>query len=135
MNEVKTLIVGASISGLASAASLKKHAIEYAIIEKQSQAAAPWRNHYERLHLHTNKSLSNLPYKKFDKIIPRYPSRQQVVDYLENYQKEFDIHPVFNCWAESVKKESDFWITETSRGNFRSKYLVIATGVYGKPKS
>ncbi len=60
-----TLIIGASVAGLAAAASLQKLAIEYTIIEKHGQTATPWRNHYNRLHLHTNKHLSNLPYKKF----------------------------------------------------------------------
>lgn len=134
MKQTNTLIIGASISGLASAACFQKRGIEYTIIEKETQVATPWRNHYERLHLHTNKGLSNLPYKKFDKTIPRYPSRKQVIDHLEDYQRAFDIHPIFNCMAESVKRESDYWITETNNGRFRSKNLVIATGSFGKPK-
>ena len=85
MIQTNTLIVGASISGLATACTLQKQNIEYIVIEKRLQSADPWRNHYERLHLHTNKRLSNLPYKKFDSKIPRYPSRQQVVDYLDDY--------------------------------------------------
>jgi cation diffusion facilitator CzcD-associated flavoprotein CzcO len=116
------------------AAALQKQDIEYIIIEKESQAVAPWRNHYERLHLHTNKRVSNLPYKKFDRTIPGYPSRQQVVDYLEEYQKEFNIDPVFNAEARSVKKEGDCWLTETNTETFRSKYVIIATGPFGKPK-
>ncbi len=135
MNQTNTLIVGASISGLASAACLQKKGIEYAIIEKETQIATSWRNHYERLHLHTNKGLSNLPYKKFDETIPRYPSRQQVIEYLEDYQRTFDIHPIFNSKAESINRESDHWITETNNGTFRSKYLILATGSYGKPKA
>jgi len=134
MKQTNTLVIGASISGLALAASLQKQGIEYIIIEKESQAVAPWRNHYDRLHLHTNKRVSNLPYKKFDKTIPRYPSRQRVVDYLEDYQKEFHIDAFFNTEAKSVKKENDHWITETSNGTFRSNYVVMATGPFGKPK-
>jgi len=135
MKQTNTLVIGASISGLASAATLQKQGIEYIIIEKHSQSVAPWRNHYERLHLHTNKRVSNLPYKKFDRTIPGYPSRQQVVDYLEEYQKEFNIDPVFNTEAKSVKKDGDQWITETTNGTFRSKYIVMATGPFGKPKT
>jgi cation diffusion facilitator CzcD-associated flavoprotein CzcO len=132
--QTHTLIVGASISGLASAACLQKQGIEYIIIEKQSQVAAPWHNHYERLHLHTNKRISSLPYKKFDNAIPRYPSRRQVIDYLENYQEEFNINPVFNTEAKSIKKINDYWITETNNETFKSTYVIIATGPYGKPK-
>ena len=83
MKQTETLVVGASISGLASASSLQKQGIEYIIIEKEAQVATTWRNHYERLHLHTNKRVSNLPYKKFDSTVPRYPSRRQVVEYLQ----------------------------------------------------
>ncbi|HET7002197.1 MAG TPA: NAD(P)-binding domain-containing protein [Puia sp.] len=135
MKQTNTLIIGASISGLASAACLQKRGIGYTMIEKENRIAAPWYNHYDRLHLHTNKALSNLPYKKFDKKIPRYPSREQVIEYLEDYQQAFDIHPVFNSRAESVKREADFWITKTSNGVFKSKYLILATGAYGKPKA
>jgi len=135
MTQTNTLIIGASISGLASAASLERQNIEYIIIEKQNQVAAPWRNHYQRLHLHTSKRCSNLPFKKFAGKIPRYPNRQQVVDYLEGYQKEFNIHPVFNTQAISVRKEADHWLTETSNGIYKSKYLIMATGAYGKPRA
>lgn len=134
VKETNVLIIGASISGLASAASLKKLGIQYLIIEKESQIVPTWRNHYERLHLHTSKNLSGLPYKPFDKSIPLYPSRQQVVDYLNDYQKEFDIHPIFNAAALSVRMENNYWITETSDQTYKSKYVIVATGPFGKPK-
>lgn len=134
MKQTETLVVGASISGLAVASSLQKHDIEYIVIEKQLQVAAPWRNYYNRLHLHTNKRVSHLPYKKFDSTIPRYPTRQQVIDYLEDYQKEFNINPVFNTEAISISKKSDYWITETTNETYKSKYLIMATGSFGKPK-
>jgi len=134
MKQTETLVVGASVSGLALGASLQKQGIEYFIIEKQAQIASPWRHHYERLHLHTNKRVSNLPYKKFDSTIPRYPTRQQVIEYLEDYQKKFNISPIFNTEAKSIRKENDYWVTESNNGTFKSKYLIMATGAFGNPK-
>ena len=134
IKQTDVLIIGASISGLASAASLKRNGIEYIIIEKQQQVAPAWRTHYDRLHLHTSKKLSGLPYKPFDQSIPLYPSRQQVVDYLTDYQKEFDINPDFNTEAKSVTKEGGSWITLTSNHTYKSKYIIVATGPFGKPK-
>ena len=129
-----TLIVGASMSGLAVAAALQKKGVDYMIIEKEELVGMPWRNHYDRLHLHTPKRLSHLPYKKFERSIPLYPSRQQVVDYLQEYQNEFDIRPVFNTEAKKIRKEGDYWITETGNTDFISRYVVIATGPFGRPK-
>jgi len=135
MKEANTIIVGASISGLASAACLQKHGIEYIIIEKTNSVGTPWRNYYRRLHLHTNKRISNLPFKKFARTIPRYPSRQQVVDYLDDYQKEHMINPIFNTEAARIVKGPGGWMTETNNGVFKSKYVIIATGAFAKPKA
>jgi indole-3-pyruvate monooxygenase len=134
LKPTNTLIVGASISGLASAASLQNRNIEYIIIEKQNQIAAPWRNHYDRLHLHTSKRFSCLPYKKFARGIPRYPDKQQVIEYLEDYQKMFNINPCFDTEAVSARREEEYWVTKTNHGSFKSKYLIIATGAYANPK-
>lgn len=133
--ETNTLIVGASIAGLASAACLGIAQIDYIIIEKHAAVVTPWRNHYERLHLHTNKGLSHLPYKKFESKIPLYPSRLQVVEYMENYQEEFDICPVFSTEAKEIRKEGGDWITETSGGKIKSKFVIMATGAYGLPRT
>lgn len=134
LTQTNVLIVGAGISGLATAVCLLRQGIEYVIIEKHAQVASAWHNHYHRLHLHTNKRVSQLPYKKFGNNIPRYPSRQQVIDYLNDYQHTFNIQPVFNTMATSIKKEGDYWITQTTSGIFQSKFVVMATGPFGKPK-
>jgi len=130
----ETLVVGASISGLALAACLQEQGIDYALIEQEKEIAHPWRNHYERLHLHTSKRFSNLPYKKFGTSIPRYPSRQQVIDYLEEYRQAFSIQPLLNTRATSIKRIDDHWVTETTRGQFVTRYLIMATGAYGRPR-
>ena len=133
MKQTTALIIGASVSGLACAACLQNKGIQYIVIEKEAEIAHTWRNHYERLHLHTNKDLSHLPYWKFGKGVPMYPSRLQVVNYLEDYQSAFNIRPFFNTEAKAIKKEKNFWITETTSGIFQSEYLIVATGAYGKP--
>lgn len=130
-----TLIIGASVAGLATAAAAQRRCIPYIIIERQDQAAAPWRGHYHRLHLHTHKSISHLPYRKFGASIPRYPSRQQVVDYLDEYRRIFQIEPMFQTTAIRARRQDGHWITETNSGFIESKNLVMATGVYDKPRT
>jgi len=133
MTSTKTLIIGASAAGLASAACLQKEGIEFIILEKTSRVATSWRNHYDRLHLHTSKKWSALPFKKFDDSMPKYPGRQQVLDYLDNYAKEFNIHPVFHTEVVTVKRVKEHWITETNNGTYSSKYVIVATGMNHTP--
>ena len=129
------LIVGASFSGLATAACLTRRKIAYSIIEKESTVGAPWRHHYDRLHLHTNKRLSGLPYRGWGAAAPRYPGRLEVIGYLEDYQRAFDIQPHFQTEALSIRRLEDRWVTETNKGRFESRFVVMATGAYGRPRT
>ena len=134
MEYTPALVIGASVAGLASAAALQQQGVDFLLLEKEAQVATPWRRHYERLHLHTDKGLSHLPFKRFGRTVPRYPSRDQVVAYLEEYQKAFDLRPRFHTEVKSVKQDGDQWLTETTNGTFRSAYVIVATGAYGQPK-
>lgn len=136
MQSANTIILGASAAGLSNAACLKKAGVDFILLEKQPHIANAWRNHYERLHLHTNKSNSKLPFVPFDASLPTYPSRQDVVDYLENYAQKMDIRPVFNAEVQSVRRENGHWITRTADGKtYQSENVVVATGATHTPKS
>src|SRR5262245_12937080 len=96
MTADNTIIVGAGAAGLAVSACLKQAGIPNLILEQSDQVGATWRRHYDRLHLHTDKNNSALPFAPFPKEYPRYPSRDQVVEYLEEYTKRFDLDVHFN---------------------------------------
>lgn len=135
MTSTHTLIIGASAAGLASAACLQKEGLEFILLEKHSQVATSWINHYDRLHLHTSKKWSALPFKNFDPSLPQYPSGQDVVTYLDNYAAELNIYPVFTTEVLSVRKEKDNWITKTNHGTYQSTFVIVATGRNHKPRT
>src|SRR5215813_2070281 len=91
MTSTNAIIIGAGAAGLAVGACLKQAGIPNLILEQSDQVAATWRRHYDRLHLHTDKNNSTLPFAPFPKDYPRYPSRDQVVQYLEAYAQRFDL--------------------------------------------
>ena len=74
--DTDTLVVGAGPAGLAVAAALTAKGRRPLVIEKAGQVGASWRDHYERLHLHTVKELSTLPGLAFPDSAPRYVPRQ-----------------------------------------------------------
>ncbi|WP_194774649.1 flavin-containing monooxygenase [Pararhodonellum marinum] len=134
MENTKVCIIGASFSGLAAAACLQKENIPYLLIEKSSRIADSWHRHYERLHLHTHKRLSALPFKSMPADYPKYPSRLQVIEYLESYRKEFGIKVQLEKEAKKIFRDKGAWFIETTKGKIKSDYLIMATGAYGKPR-
>jgi hypothetical protein len=107
--------------------------VPFVVVEKEAALAASWRRHYDRLHLHTDKRHSTLPYLDFPKGTPRYPSRDQVIAYLEQYASHFGIVPDFEQRVDSVRYRDSEWITTTSGGVYRSKQVVVATGCNAVP--
>src|SRR5262249_35831698 len=89
-----------------------------------------WRRHYERLHLHTVKQYSALPRMRWPDHVPLYPSRADVVDYLEAYARRFGIEPAFGQRVENARFDASIskWIVRTQDSEFKGRALVIATG-------
>jgi len=135
MPQIKTdaIIIGAGPAGLAVGACLTRANIPFIILEKANHVGAVWRTHYDRLHLHTDKGHSELPFLSYPKNYPRYPSRRQVVDYLEAYAKHFDLKPHFGQHVISVDRNNGSWQTETSDNKYQSQKVIIATGYTREP--
>jgi indole-3-pyruvate monooxygenase len=131
--KINTIIIGASASGLACAATLRKHRVPYIILEKHDKIATPWRNHYDRLHLNTEKWTSGLPYLPFPENYPVYISRNDFIAYLEGYAKTFDIQPLFNQQVLSVKQENTLWKVKTAERSWTADHVIVASGCNRKP--
>jgi len=126
--ETDTLVVGASAAGLATGAELRRRDLAFEIVEAEGTVATSWRRHYDRLHLHTPKRFSGLPGLPMPKRWPRYPSRDQVVEYLELYQTHFALQPHLDEAVQQIEQIDEGWETTTSSGTWRSANVVIATG-------
>jgi len=129
------LVIGAGPAGLAVSACLTKHGVDHVVLEREHEVAPRWRNHYERLHLHTFRDLSRLPHKKWKRGTPRYPSRQQVVDYMEDYAQELGVVPRFGEEVQTAKRANGAWVVRTQSQTFEAGSLVIATGYNRTPTS
>lgn len=129
----ETLIIGAGPAGLAVAACLKIRGASFVILERGTTVGSTWRRHYDRLHLHSVKNHSALPYLDFPAETPRYPSRDQVIAYLEQYANHFGLVPQFGGEVDGVTACDQGWLTTTKHRAYRSNQVVVATGYNAIP--
>ena len=127
------LVVGAGPAGLASAACLKRRGIEALVLEAGPSLAHSWRHHYDRLHLHTVKQQSHMPGLPFARELPRYPSRADVVAYLEAYAARFAIAPRTGEAVRRVRAEDGGFVVESTRATYRARAVVMAVGLNRLP--
>jgi len=123
------LVLGAGPAGLAVGGCLVQAGLQPVLIEKADSVGSSWQAHYRRLHLHTVKQHSALPHRPFPAPYPRYVSRQQMVDYLGDYARHFELNPLFGDEAVSLTRVGEQWQTTCRSGSsFISKAVVVATG-------
>src|SRR5690348_8951623 len=127
------MVLGASASGLATAASLRAAGIDFELLEAEDAVCSPWRRHYERLHLHTPKSSSALPGLPMPSGWPRYPAREQVVEYLERYRHHHRLEPHFGQRVTRLDRVDGTWVATTADEEWRAGSVVVATGAFRTP--
>lgn len=130
---IETIAIGGGPAGLAVGACLKKLGCPIIILEQNNRTASSWHRHYDRLHLHTPKKYSSLPFLKMPECYPKYPSKDQVIAYFESYQKEFNINIEFDTEVKNLYHSSGRWIIQTNRGVLHARNVVMATGNNRKP--
>lgn len=133
MERAEVAIVGAGPAGLAVAACLTRAGVPFVILERSTAVGASWRRHYARLHLHTVKQLSALPYFPFAAEEPRYVSRDRVIAYLERYAAEFGLEPRFGETVRAVRRAPDGWRVESTNLSLHARHVIVASGLNAEP--
>ena len=121
------VIVGAGPAGLAAAATLRARGIDATIIER-GRVGEPWRGRYDRLHLHTIRSLSHLPGYRIPPDFGRWVARDQFVQYLEQYAAHHHLEPRFGVEATRIDRDDGIWSVRTNAGTMPARVVVVATG-------
>lgn len=131
---MQAIVIGAGPAGLAAAACLTKHGLSVTVLDRATAVGSSWRNHYGRLHLHTARSRSALPHMDMPERYGRYPSRLDMVEYLEDYAKEFALKVIEGVTVATVRPASSGWRAETDKGVYDADVVVFATGLNGTPR-
>ena len=151
----EVIIVGGGAAGLAVGAELSMKGISYVVLEREEEVGGAWLSRYDRLHLHTCKFISSLPYLPFPACFPAYPSRIQVAQYLRAYRHMLGLHVQCNkevvsitnlnkssltssSSASSTQKEKitkrDRWAVQVQNGGvYHARHLVLCLGEAAVP--
>lgn len=135
MNKIwDVVVIGGGQAGLATGYHLQKKGLEFLILESNDKATGSWSQYYDSLKLFSPARYSSLPGMNFPGDPDNYPSKAEVIRYLEQYQKHFKLPVVTKSKVASVVHEDKMFMIQTISGEtYRAKVIINATGSFHNP--
>ena len=88
---LEVAVIGGSQAGLAMGYYLAQQGRRFVIFERGDSIAPAWRERWDSLKLFTPRSYSALPGLPFPGDPDDYPTRDEVIAYLEQYAQTFEL--------------------------------------------
>ncbi|HEX2496853.1 MAG TPA: NAD(P)/FAD-dependent oxidoreductase [Gaiellaceae bacterium] len=126
------VVVGAGQAGLAMGYFLKKQGRRFLILEAVSIASA-WRERWKSLTLFTPRRYSGLPGFPFPGDPDGYPTRDEVVAYLEEYARRFELPIEEHTRVRSLTAGDGPFVLEVDGRTITAEQVVVATGPFQSP--
>ncbi|KAA0965659.1 NAD(P)/FAD-dependent oxidoreductase [Sporosarcina sp. ANT_H38] len=129
-----SIVIGAGQSGLATAYYLKNKGLKYLVLEKSNQTAGSWPLYYDSLKLFSPVQYSSLPGLRFLGDIDLYPTKIEVMSYLNTYAQKFELNISTGKTVTEVLKTKELFLIKTEEGElFKAKTIISATGSFDSP--
>jgi putative flavoprotein involved in K+ transport len=133
MSNGATVVIGAGPAGLATAAELRRRGVAAVVLERADAVGASWRGRYDRLRLNTSRWFSKLPGGSYAAGTGVFPTRDEVVTYLEDYARDNALDVRLRTSVERIDPDGAGWVVRTSSGDFPAEHVVVAAGYEHTP--
>jgi putative flavoprotein involved in K+ transport len=129
----EVVVVGAGQAGLAMGYFLRREGRRFVILERAGQVAPAWRERWESLTLFTPRRYSGLPGLPFPGDPEGYPTRDEVIAYLERYAETFELPIELNSPVRRLLAADAGFVLESDGRTITADQAVVATGPFQKP--
>jgi putative flavoprotein involved in K+ transport len=136
LEQIDTVIVGGGQSGLAISYLLTQHGCDHIILEESDQVGNSWQNRWESFTLVTPNWQLQLPGHKYKGDDPDgFLSRDEIIDYLQDYADLFDppMHCGVTVTSVEPKEAGEGYLIDTSDKRYEANNVVVATGTFQQP--
>jgi putative flavoprotein involved in K+ transport len=125
--------VGGGQAGLAMGYYLCEQGRRFAIFERGASIAPAWRERWDSLTLFTPRRYSALPGLLFPGDPDGYPTRDEVIAYLESYAETFELPIELNSEVRTLSHEGGRFVLDVGGETVTAERVVVATGPFQTP--
>jgi putative flavoprotein involved in K+ transport len=129
----EVVVVGGGQTGLAVGYFLSRQGRYFTILEGAREPAAAWRERWDSLKLFTSARYDALPGMAFPGDPDRYPTRDEVADYLTGYAARFELPVELGSRVRSLSKVGGRYRVGLDDRTYEAEQVVVATGPFQVP--
>jgi putative flavoprotein involved in K+ transport len=130
----EVVVVGGGQAGLAIGYFLAHQRRDFVILEAAAEPAAAWRERWDSLELFTPVRYDSLPGLPFPGDADTYPGRDDVVAYLTDYARRFDLPVQLESRVQAIRAADDGYVVELEDRAYAAEQVVVATGPFQVPR-
>ncbi len=127
----EVVVIGGGQAGLAIGHFLAAQGRRFTILEAASAPAAAWRGRWDSLRLFTP-ARYGLPGAPFPGDPDRYPTRDEVVDYLTDYARDLPVE--LDSPVRALRHDGSGYRVELDDRTYEADQVVVATGPFQVPR-
>jgi putative flavoprotein involved in K+ transport len=128
------VVIGAGQAGLAIGYFLARDGKRFLILDAADSVGAAWRARWDSLVLFTPRRYDSLPGLKFPGDPDGYPTRGEVINYLEQYAATFELPIELNAAVQSLTAKDGRFVVGLEDQSVEADQVVVATGPYQIPR-
>ena len=129
---VETIVIGAGQAGLSAGYHLAKRGKPFVILDAADRVGGSWQNRWDSLRLFTPSIRDSLPGLPIGGDY-RFPTKDELLDYLERYVAEFDLPVRLGVHVDGLFREGSGFRATAGAEAFDADHVILATGAHRAP--
>jgi putative flavoprotein involved in K+ transport len=132
-DDYEVVVIGAGQAGLAMGYYLARQGRRFNTLERGDSIAPAWHERWDSLTLFTPRRYSSLPGLPFPGDPDGYPTRDEVIAYLERYAESFELPVELNSNVRRLSRQDGRFVLELDGRTITADQVVVATGPFQTP--
>jgi putative flavoprotein involved in K+ transport len=127
------VVVGGGQAGLAIAWNLAQHDLSFVVLDGAPEIGHVWRARWDSLRLFTPAEYDGLPGMPFPAAAGRYPGKDDVADYLQDYVEAQQLPVRSGAQVSALWQRDGVFEAYANGAVYRARQVIVATGPFQKP--